>query len=229
MIRTFLMSAALAAAALSAPAAAHKPLKVKELVNLDPTKGYLLVRLAPKGSLVAFARLSGGGLPMYGNPMSKKEYDVGIAAGGNILSTDGKSNLYVIPVNPGTWLITSAGNTVFALGTYGFEIGAGEVVNIGTVLTGREDGKSPIPEIAAAKLSPDLVSFGTLMNIVMTDALLLRPATGLETVPQGLTVFPQRVAAIQSDIRFPNLGGFMINRALGLPPMQHMPLEEPAN
>ncbi|MDF7774355.1 hypothetical protein P1X14_03780 [Sphingomonas sp. AOB5] len=222
------MLAVLMLAGVSIPASAHKGLKPKELVNLDPTKGYILVRIGLNGSskgsapVIVLARMNvETGVPYFGNGASKKEFNVALAGGGNFLSTDGKTSLYVIPVNPGRWAVTAAGNTVFSLGTYGFDVAAGEIVNAGTLYTGREDGKSPVPEIAAAKLSQDLVEFGTLMNIVMTDALLLKPPVVVEQVPAGLAAFPMRHAEIIADIRFPNTYTLLINRAIGLPQMAH--------
>jgi hypothetical protein len=208
---------------------AHKSLKLKEL-KLDPTKGYILVRVGPsagKGDapIVVFARMDPRTGTIFGegklNALSSKEYNASSAGGGNFVATDGKTSAYVVPVNPGKWVIAGAGASIFSLGTYGFEVKAGEVVDIGTVLTGREDGKSPIPEIAAAKLSPDLVSFGTLMNIVMTDALLLKPPVDGAVPPAPIASWPVRPAVLEADVRFDNVYQGLINRVLGLPPMEH--------
>jgi hypothetical protein len=211
---------------------AHKPLKTKELV-FDQTKGYILVRLGPalsatgSAAVVAFTRLDPYTGKIMGdgtlNALSSKEYNAATAGGGNLVSTDGKTSLYLVPVNPGRWIITGTGATVYSLGTYGFDVKAGETVNIGTILTGREDGKSEIPEIAAAKLSDDLVHFGTLMNIVMTDALLVRPSTDADTAPTELAAFNVRKAELIPDIRFDNVYKALVNRVLGLPAMQHNP------
>jgi hypothetical protein len=220
-----LVAAALAAATLS-PALAHKPLKPKELAVLDPTKGYILVRVGPGSAKetpigVALARLDPVEQePIVGNGLSKKEFNVASVAGGNFISSDGKTRLYLVPVNPGRWIFTGVGMTTFSMGTYGFDVRAGEIVNAGTVLVGREDGKSAIPDIAATKLSQDLVEFGTLTNIVMTDTYLIRPASATETLPASVKL-PVRDAEYQSDIRFKNVYGLMVNRAIGLPPMQH--------
>jgi hypothetical protein len=209
------------------PATAHKPLKEKELIA-EPSKGYILVRVGnTSGNVtgVAFARLDPHSGKIIGdgklNALSKKEYDAAIAAGGNFLSTDEATNTYLIPVNPGKWLISGAGATIFSLGTFGFQVKAGEVSDIGTVLVGREDGKSKIPEIAAAKLSGDLVEFGTMTNIVMTDAMLLKPPVEGAAIPKPLNGWVVRAAEIQRDLRFDNVYHGLVNRALGLPPMEH--------
>lgn len=210
------------------PAMAHKPLKPKEVATLDPTKGYILVRVGPGSAKqtptgVAMARLDPvDGEPIAGYGLSKKEFNVASIAGGNFLSSDGKTRLYLVPVNPGRWAVTGVGATVFSMGTYGFDVRAGEIVHAGTLLVGREDGRSPIPEIAAARLSKDLVEFGTLTNIVMTDTFLVRPNEAQETLPASITL-PVRNAEYQSDIRFKNTYTLMVNRAIGLPPMQHNP------
>ncbi|WP_157216760.1 hypothetical protein [Flavisphingomonas formosensis] len=231
--RLLLVLAALGSmSAVTEMAYAHKPLKSKELV-FDKAKGYILVRLGPavgstgSAAVVGFTRLDPYTGKIMGdgvlNGLSSKEYNAAAAGGGNLLSTDGKTSLYLIPVNPGRWIITGTGVTVYSLGTYGFDVKAGETVDIGTILTGREDGKSAIPEIAAAKLSEDLVHFGTLMNIVMTDALLLRPPGDADPIPAELAAFNVRKAELIPDIRFDNVYHSLVGRVLGLPPMQHNP------
>lgn len=222
-----LIVAALAGLAMT-PATAHKPLKPKQAAALDPTKGYILVRVGPGSATetptgIAMARLDPvDGQPIAGYGLSKKDFNVASVAGGNFLSSDGKTRLYLVPVNPGRWAVTGVGMTVFSMGTYGFDVRAGEIVHAGTILVGREDGKSPIAEIAEKRLSKDLVEFGTLTNIVMTDTFLVRPNEGQEALPTTIKL-PVRNAEYQADIRFKNTFTLMVNRAIGLPPMQHNP------
>lgn len=223
MIRTILICAALVTWGGSTPALAHKPLKPQELAKLDLTKGYILVRVGiTKGaSPVILARINEvTGNPTEGFALSSKEYSVASTASANIISTDGKSNLYLIPAEPGLWVIAATEHTAFSMGTYGFKVDAGEIVDIGTVYTGREDGASEVPEIAAAKLSDDLVKFGTLMNIVMSDALMVVPDASTPSVPDSVKKLPLHPAALIPDVRFDNIYGLLPNRALGLPPFK---------
>ncbi len=167
------------------------------MAALDPTNGYILVRVGPGSAKetpigVALARLDWAEQePIVGNGLSKKEFNVASVAGGNFISSDGK-----MPVNPGRWIFTSVGMTTFSMGTYGFDVRAGEIVNAGTVLVGHEDGKSAVPEIAATKLSQDLVEFGTLTNIVTTDTYLIRPASATETLPASVKLIVRDASII---------------------------------
>lgn len=228
-MKSFISILALVAGVGTVPAFAHKPLKAAELATLDPTKGYILVRIGPGTATsaplpVTMARIDPvDNEPLVRNGLSRKEYDAAIIIGGNHLGSDGETRLYLIPANGGKWAITGVGMTVLSMGTYGFDVTPGEIVNIGTILVGREDGKSPLPEIAAAKLSHDLVEFGTLMNVVMTETIAVHPATAAEQLPASVTM-PMRNATYLPDIRFKNVYKSMVNRALGLPPMQHNPV-----
>jgi hypothetical protein len=146
--------------------------------------------------------------------------------GGDNFGSDGKTSLYLVPVNPGNWVIAGAGATSMSLGSYGFEVKPGEITYVGTILTDRENGKSEIPELAAAKLSQDLVEFGTLMNIVMSDAMMVIPAAEGDPIPEAIAAHTVTRAALVPDVRFNNFIAGMINRAVGLPaPGHHAPDE----
>lgn len=215
---------------------ANRPVDQRRF-TLDPNLGYLVVRVGPLGS-------GGGAPPVYfvrldpdrrtalwawgaGNLDSRRVLDGAMIQGRNHWAADGQTGLYVVPVNPGFWVVGGAGATTLSLGSYGFEVRPGEMTYIGTVLTGRQNGESPIPEIAASRLSPDLASFGTLMNIVMSDAVLVRPAAESDPLPASITAFTVTRPALVADVRFDNFMRALVNRALGLPPIGHMPLLGP--
>jgi hypothetical protein len=224
------LAAACLCAGISAPASAANPLKPDKFV-FDPARGYILARIGPVSDSgdappVYFARLSEDGTSTiwsYGMRAinSKKESDAAMVWGGDNFGNDGKTSLYLVPVNPGNWVIAGAGGTSMSLGSYGFEVKPGEITYVGTILTDRENGKSDIPEIAAAKLSKDLVEFGTLMNIVMSDAMLVRPPADGETFPEAISAHNVTRAALVPDVRFNNFLAGMINRVIGLPPLGH--------
>lgn len=216
------------------PASASRPVDQRRF-SFDPAMGYILVRVGP----VANGRLRGG--PIYLVPidrarnvvdsrsdpagMDRRDYfGAAVIRGGDHWGTDGQTSLYLLPVDPGFWTVGASGNTSFSLGSWGFEVRPGEITYVGTLLIGRQDGNSPIPEIAAARLSPDLVSFGTLMNIVMSDALLVRPAAEGDALPPALAAHTIRRPELVPDVRFDNFLLGLVNRALGLPPMGHAPL-----
>lgn len=226
-LRTLVLAAALCLGAGSAYAA--NPLKPAKFV-WDPAKGYILARVGPAGDdgkapPVYFARLGEDGRTIwsFGGRLinNKKNLDAAMVWGGDHFGSDGQTSLYLVPVNPGKWVIGGAGNTVMSLGSYGFDVKPGEITYVGTILTDRENGKSGIPELQSAKLSQDLVEFGTLMNIVMSDALLVRPAGDSDPLPAAITAHPVTRAALQPDVRFNNFLAALINRATGLPPLEH--------
>lgn len=228
---TLAFAAAAAAACLAAPAAqAANPLKPAKFVY-NQAMGYILVRVGPTGSddkapPVYFARLDETGKKTvwsWGGRLinDKKVLDAAMVWGGDHFGSEGDTSLYLVPVNPGRWVVGGAGNTTLSLGSYGFDVAPGEITYVGTVLTGREDGKSKIPEIQSAKLSQDLVEFGTLMNIVMSEAVLVKPAGEGETLPAAITAHKVTRATLTPDVRFNNFLGSLVNRAYGLPPMGH--------
>jgi hypothetical protein len=100
----------------------------------------------------------------------------------------------------------------------------GEVTDIGTILTAPQDGQSTIPELAASRLSDDIVHHGTIRNVLMTNALLVRPATEADRIPAALQGARVTRAALVPDVRFNNFLRGLVNRALGLPPMEHQRL-----
>jgi hypothetical protein len=210
-------------------AEAANPLKPNKF-KFDPSIGYILVRVGPtdKGNAppVYFARLDDSGKKTvwsFGSGLinSKKVRDAAMVWGSDHFGTDGKTSLYLVPVNPGRWVVGGAGGTTMSLGSYGFDVKAGEITYVGTVLTGREDGKSEVPEIAATKLSKDLVEFGTLMNIVMSDAIVVTPAAEADPLPAQINAHPVVRAELIPDVRFNNFLAALVNRAVGLPPLGH--------
>lgn len=226
-LRTLVLAAALCLGAGAAHAA--NPLKPAKFV-WNPAMGYILARVGPTGDdgkapPVYFARLGEDGDTVwsFGGRLinNKKNLDAAMVWGGDHFGSNGETSLYLVPVNPGKWVIAGAGNTVMSLGSYGFDVKPGEITYVGTILTDRENGKSKIPEFQSAKLSKDLVEFGTLMNIVMSDALLVRPAGEADPLPAALTAHPVTRAALQPDVRFNNFLAALINRAHGLPPLEH--------
>ena len=230
LTRALLPVLAGAACLAGAPAEAANPLKPEKFV-FEAAKGYILVRVGPAGDdgkapPVYFARLADDGKATVwswgGRAInSKKELDAAMVWGGDHFGSADNTSLYLVPVNPGRWVVGGAGNTVLSLGSWGFDVKPGEITYVGTVLTDRENGKSKVPELASAKLSQDLVEFGTLMNIVMSDAVLVKPAAEGETLPAAIAAHKVTRAALTPDVRFNNFLGALVNRGVGLPALGH--------
>ena len=214
---------------------ANRPVKQREF-SLDPNMGYILVRTGPvsrRGAatnpifLVRLNPETRTAIWSFGQSFidRRANLDAAMVYGGNHWGTDGNTSVYIVPVNPGFWVVGGAGATTFSLGSYGFQVNAGEITDIGTVLAGREDGESPIPEIAAVRLSQDLVEFGTLMNIVMSDTMVMRPAAEGQAVPAALSAYTVRRAELVPDVRFDNFMRALVSRAVGLPPLGHQAID----
>jgi hypothetical protein len=241
MIRRSATALALSLALLlptAVQARSSKPPKPETLkkgpVSLNPAIGYVLVRLGPKAPTSAKPdpiSLSQAD-PTSGRPYTKAQYaaDKYLARTSVALVVPGRSFLdaagvgvHIVSVYPGRWYIASGGQTCFSLGTYAFDVKPGEITDIGTVLIGKEDGRSPVPEIAKASLSQDLVQFGVLMNIVMSHTFTIRPAIDGDPVPEEVKSLPIKRATLIEDYRFDNSCQTLVSRAASLPPLGHQP------
>ncbi len=206
-----------------------KPGKIK----LDPRLGYVLVRLGPKAIgknpavSVGFSRIDPTTDTFFKFDSPKdvpasffRSSAVAVNVGRSFGEVDG-TGIYLVGFYPGRWIIGNVGSTCLSLGSYSFDVKQGEVTDIGTLLAAREDGQVSSPEFNDAKLSPDLVEFGTLMNIVMSEALYVKPASDAPTLPKELSAMPVTKAALTPDRRFGNTCMSLINRAASLPPIEH--------
>lgn len=230
---------------LAAPAAsqAAKAPKVKKIkldtmkpgkIVLDPRLGYILVRMGPKDDVkdrplpVALVRID----PATGTFFTPEAADampdfwrtqaVGVNTGRSFGDKDGVG-VYVVSAYPGRWVVNNVGPTCLSLGTYAFDVKQGEITDVGTFLTAREDGESSAPELAGAKLSQDLIDFGVAVNIVMSEALAVKPAPNGATAPAPFASLPLTRAELAPDFRFENRCAHLISRAASLPPLGHQP------
>jgi hypothetical protein len=248
MIRSFkkALAVSLVLAALSSQPAysAEKAKKVPKIkletlkpgkIKLDDRLGYVMIRLGPKAADknpalgVGFSRIDAATNKPFDFPtidVIPKDFwrtaSVGINVGRSFADVDG-AGLYYIGFYPGRWVIGGVGQTCMSLGTYTFDVKQGEVTDIGTLLVARENGEAGVPELKDAKLSQDLAEFGTMMNIVMTEALYAKPASDTPTLPAELKAWPVTKATLMPDHRFDNNCTTLINRASSLPPLGHQP------
>lgn len=245
MIRRFSSIAALSGClAIAIPAAAQVSVKEPKIkletlkpgkIELDPRLGYVLVRMGPKATpndrpiAVVFQRIDGTT-----NKLIK--FEAGAQSLSNFLRTTvvavntGRSfgdkdgvGTYVVKAYPGKWAVSAVETTCLSMGTYSFEVRQGEIADIGTLLTARENGLSLAPELKEAKLSQDLIDFGTMMNIVMTATLFAKPATDDPVLPAPLQALPRHKATLGADYRSDNSCLGMFSRAASLPPVGHQP------
>lgn len=125
--------------------------------------------------------------------------------------------LFLIPVNPGRWVIGGVNNTALSLGSYGFQVERGKISYIGTVLTGKEDGSSEVPEIkvlAPAGDNPAQPRSSMASTFVLRTA---DPADLPSSFPKEHLIVPK----IERDVRFNNYQSSLVSRAADLGPMAH--------
>jgi hypothetical protein len=223
---------------------ASKPIPAADL-HVQPELGYIMARIGPLADhgnrFVYFGRLDPDthqAIWVYGTtkPSDRRELDAAIMSESDFIDHDANSETYIVPVHPGFWVIggatnhtwgesqIAAGVTSFSMGSYGFTVRPGEVTDIGTILTAPQDGQSTVPQLAASRPSDDIVHHGTIRNVLMTNALLVRPATEADRIPAALQGARVTRAALVPDVRFNNFLRGLVNRALGLPPMEHQHL-----
>jgi hypothetical protein len=224
--------------AMAATSAKVQKIKLETIkpgkVQLDSRLGYVIVRLGPKsigkGDAIPFGMMRLDSATQKGFDAEAYKADkelwrtvaVGVNAGRSFSEGDGLGT-YVVAMYPGHWVISGVGQTCLSMGSYAFDVKAGELTDIGAFVTGRENGKSGAPELATSVLSPDLVSFGVAINIVMSENLAIRPVTNGPVVPTEFSALPLRKADLQADFRFDNSCFALVNRAASLPPIGHQP------
>jgi hypothetical protein len=235
---TALMACALAIPAFAVaqvPDPALKKVKLETLkpgpIILEPDMGYILVRLGPKATEadhpipVAFNRIPSDGSASFPDSVTKEKnfartVSVVLNPSRSFGDKDGVGT-YILKVYPGRWILNNVAGTCLSLGTYAVDIKAGDVIDFGTVLTAREDGKSTVPELSKSVLSPDLAHFGVVMNIVMSEAVYVKPPVVGAVFAADFANLPIKPAALIVDYRSDNRCRGLINRAVSLPPLGH--------
>lgn len=230
MKRAFLLFAGLGMA-LGTPAAnATKPVKPNEL-KVDSQLGYIVIAVHPQSDIpsIFLNRLdpaTGKLVWKYGlgSPGSSKNLDVAQITKGRAWATNAHGSFFVIPVTPGRWVIGGTGDhggeTSLSLGSYGFDIEPGKFTYVGRVSGSWENGKAKDSRLQSAKLSDDLVRFGTLMNIVMSFTIVHDEPGTSDPIPADLQARGLTIAPIISDVRFDNAFRGLVSRAADLPPIR---------
>jgi len=232
-MRNLLASLIITVAAINSTAFATKAVKPNKF-QMEQTKGYIVVKAGTdreKGKKISsclyFARLdlnTNETVWNYGDssPTSRKNLDVATATcGGNVwlkAEKSRKAGWYVIPVNPGRWVIAGGGDeTSFSMGSYAFDVAPGKLTYIGEILVGKEDGKSDEPAIRRMKVSDDVLSFGTLYNILISHSFVLNQPITTENLPANLQSYDIVVPEFESNVVFNNAMRAMVSKAADLP------------
>lgn len=186
------------------PLKGHKgPRDYLDMIRLDPETGETLVE--DKGELKttnARARKDSAAIYNEARPWAIKD----------------DKGLFVIPVNPGQWVIAGVNFTALSLGSYGFSVTPGSLTYVGTVLIGQEDGASDIPEINARALpnnGGDPVKASKALSTIV-----LRRAERAD-LPAYFPYEHLTIASIKRDVRFNNYLAGSVSRAADLDLMDH--------
>lgn len=130
--------------------------------------------------------------------------------------------LFLIPVNPGRWVVGAVNGTALTLGSYAFDVTPASVTYAGKILVGPEDGSSNIPEIKLRGEMPESALIRRSAPQIWT-IVLRRPS--YSDIPTD--VLPTSIkdhvtlANIEGGVRFNNYLSSVINRAADLGPIPH--------
>jgi hypothetical protein len=171
MNRLFSMALAGAVLVAAVPVAhAAKGLKPGAVI-LDPTLGYVLVRIGPtngkkfKSPALYLWRFD----PATNEVRTRRKKDPArvpkgeddsVVLGDRVFLGGERSSVYIASITPGEWIIHGSYKTCLCLGSYRFTVAPGEITDIGTVLIASEAGGLYVPDLPREPLAPDLEDQG---------------------------------------------------------------------
>ena len=219
MIRVAILSALLALPMVSARAA--EQLKAPPTA-LDPTRGYVLVRLGERApgvwnfvSLAAYDEaaqdLAGKGRAKV-RPVPKGADKAVIVREKPFLAEADNHRTHLVALTPGRYVIASSPTTCFCLGSYTIDVRPGVITDLGFIYIGAENGSSPWAAISKLHSAPDIEARG----YTVADAMAVVPAKADTPVPAELAALSRIPAEYGIAPRFGNHSGQLINRALPL-------------
>ena len=195
--------------------------------TLDPAKAYALVEIrnhdgGPQAGNVTLARYDAAGGDVRGglrSPGSALGRGVAVRLGVSrrALVRSDESRLYLLELEPDTWVIEGAGGTAFSLESRTFTISAGEVLDLG-VFSPRGDwpeGEGP-PRLTAGRLA-GIALLGPFARMPRPQPAMLeiRPrGDGDLAVPESLRGVIAS-AEFSAGARFGNYLGGLVNRIDG--------------
>jgi hypothetical protein len=229
---------ALAAAALifAAPAAAE-PLK-KVPAALNPAKAYVLVeyklqknpfanwpgsrKTMPLQSGLTFARydralgdVRGAGRAM-GNPVPAGQVGRELFRNKPLAKGEG-TRLFLVELDPGTWVVEGFGNTSFSLGSYTFDLAPGTVTDLG-IVTAEPDWAEGQEAPSAAEILYSATSgpFGHKLDMAPIRVAFRPRAAGDLPVPTGIPAQRVQPVSFSPGATFGNYLGGLVNRIDGV-------------
>ena len=214
--------------------------KIKSADQLNADKAYLLVQIDPvEVDMLGTNQVSTGILFAPYDPDAKRLRDrapsgdtsgtlrpVQVLAMKDPIAKDKKKRLFLVEVEPGTWVVEGTGGTPvlmsaatsFALGSYHFEAKAGELLDLGVFVPQREESDNPDTKMTGGKLVGMMLAgpFGGGRVEPVPNKLTIRPrADGDIAVPAWLASRPAVHPAFVYGGTFGNRMGGLVNRVDG--------------
>lgn len=222
--RIFAFLLLILAAAAATPASASEVLRAVPAA-LDPTKGYVLLEIrnhdaGPQKGSVTLARYDPvghdvrGGTRSPGSALGRGEAVRVVVASRQLAKTD-QGRLYLVALEPDTWVIEGVGNTAFSLDSRTFTIAAGQILDLG-VLSPRTDwpeGQGP-PTIGRLVGVALLGPFARMPDPQPAFLEIRERGSGDMEIPAPIraAIVP---AQFQPGARFGNYLGGLVNRLDG--------------
>ena len=205
---------------VTAPAAEAK---IKAAGQMKADKAYLLVQVEPvEFQMMGNNRLVTGVIFAPYDPETKQTR-AAVLARKDPVAKDGKRRLYLIEIDPGTWVIAGTGasdsqmgsaDTSFSLGSYHFDAHAGELVDLGVFVPQREESDNPDTKMNTGNVL-GMAFFGARVEAV-PNRLTIRPRGGDDiAVPAWLAAKPLVQPAFVYGGTFGNSQGGLVNRIDG--------------
>ncbi len=231
------MKRALLAAMIAATPAAAETLKAVP-GRLDPAKAYILVeyKLQPNpmanfpGSRKTIPLVAGLSFARYdpvltdvrglgrakANPVPAGQQPTEPFRNREVVKAEG-ARLFLIAVEPDTWVVEGWANTSFSLGSYAFRLEPGTVTDLGVVTAASDWAEGDHPPtmggvIGAAFLGP----FAKRPAIAPTRASFRPRGEGDIPVPTGLSRDRVVPVAFTPGVKFGNYLGGLVNRIEGV-------------
>ena len=197
--------------------------KIKTADDMAAAKAYLLVEVDPvEVKLLGTSQITTGVIFAPYDPATR-QVQAGVTAAKDPVAKDGKRRLYLIEIDPGTWVIAGTGasgaplgsaNTSFSLGSYHFEAKAGELVDLGVFQPAREDSDNPDTKMSVGKLLGGPLFGGRVEPV--PNRLDIRPrGDGDVAVPAWLAGKPVTYPLFVYGATFGNSTGGLVNRVDG--------------
>ena len=231
-----LAPALLALVAAESPAVA-RPLKAVPAA-LDPAKAYILVeyrllknpysgfpgsrKTMPLNTGLSFGRYDPALADIRGlgkaaaNPVGPGQQPIEGFRNKPLAKGEG-SRLFLIEVEPDTWVVQGFGNTSFSLGSYAFELAPGSVTDLGVVTAEPDWAEGQKPADAGDVLTAALVGPFAKRPDMAPMRVGFRPRTATDIpLPAGIPADRVREPVFTPDAKFGNYLGGLVNRIEGV-------------